>query len=87
MNSVVITLISIKRLLHILFFACNVNQNVIEVHNNKNIKFFYQDIIDIALESSRCISQSKIHHLILKMVIIDSKNCLLFIAFLIFIEL
>ncbi len=36
---------------HVLFpLTLSINENVIEVHNNKDIKFLYQDLIDIALK-------------------------------------
>ena len=42
--------------LHVaLGFIFSVNQNVIQVHNNKNIEFFGQNLVDIALEAGRSV--------------------------------
>ena len=66
-----------------MFFSLtfDINKNVIKVYNNKNVKFLYQNLVCIALESSRCISSLKKHHLILKMTIIGFDSYLLFITF------
>ncbi len=61
--------------------ALSINENVIELHNNKDVKLFCQDLIDVALESCRYISQSKRHYLVLEVVIVNSKGHLLFITF------
>ena len=47
-----------------------VNQNVIEVHNDKNIKFFHQDFVDVSLEAGGGIRKTEKHDLILKMAIL-----------------
>ena len=36
-----------------LAFIFDINQNVIQVDNYKNVKFFGQDLIDITLEAGR----------------------------------
>ena len=67
---------------HILFiFAFNVDEDVIKIYYYKNVEFFCQNLIDIALEYNWCIGQSKWHHLVLKMAIAGPKGRLLFIAF------
>ena len=38
-----------------LAFILNINQDVIQIDNDKNIEFFGQNPIDIALEASRSI--------------------------------
>ena len=35
-----------------------VNQNVIKVHKDKNIRFFYYDFVDIVLEAGRGIKKT-----------------------------
>lgn len=40
----------------LLFLALGIDENVIKVYNNKNIEFLCQDLINIALKSSRCVS-------------------------------
>ncbi len=59
----------------------NVNKNVIEVHYDKDIKLFRQDVVDVIMESDQCISQSKKHYLVLEVAITSSKTRLFFIVF------
>ena len=66
----------------LLAFTFGIDKDIIKVYYHKNVKFLCQDLIDTALECGRCISQSKKHHLILKMAIATPKCCFLFIAFL-----
>ena len=62
-------------------FTLGINEDIIKVYYYENIKFFYQDLVDIALERGRYIGQSKRHHLVLKMAIAGLKHRLLFISF------
>ncbi len=68
--------------LDVLFvFVLGVDKDVIEVHYDKNVKLFYQDLIDITLECGRCVSQSKGHHLVLEMAIAGPEGRLPFVSF------
>ena len=58
-----------------------VDENFIKIHYYKNVKLFYQDLVDIALEWCQCVSQSKKYHLILEMAVAGSKSCFPFITF------
>ena len=53
------------------FFALvlEVHEDVIEIYYHENVELFCQDLVDIALESGRCIGQSKRHDLILEVAI------------------
>ena len=64
------------------FFIFSINKNIIQIYNNKDIKFFYKDLIDIVLKSYQNISQLKKHYLILKMTIfnLESYFSLIFFA-------
>ncbi len=62
-------------------FAFDVDEDVIKVHYHKNVKFFYQDLIDIALECSRCVSQSKRYDLVLEVAIAGLEDRFPCIAF------
>ena len=66
-----------------MFFALvfGIDEDVIEVYYYENVEFFYQDLIDIALEYDQCVSQSKRHYLVLKMVVAGFESYLSFIAF------
>lgn len=63
------------------FFIFNIDENIIKIYNNKNIKFFYQNLINVALKSNQYIDLYKKHYLILKVAITGPKYRLLFIAF------
>ena len=58
----------------------SVDEDVIKVNNDKNIKFLGQDLVNIALETGRCVRQPKKHYLVLKMAASSLKNRLSFIA-------
>ena len=51
-----------------------VNQDVIKVHNDKNIKFFYQNFIDIVLEVGGSIKMTEKHDLVFEMAIPHLKS-------------
>ena len=63
------------------FWIFNINQDVVHIYYNKNIKLFNQDLIYIALEIGWYIWKPKKHNLLVKMTILGTKNCFLFIAF------
>ena len=68
--------------LYMLFvFTLGVDKDVIKVHYHENVKFFCQDLVDIALEYNRYIDQSKRDHLELEMAIADLKSRLPFVSF------
>ena len=46
-----------------------VDENVIEINNDKDIKFFGQDLVNIALEAGQCIGQLKKHYLVLEVAV------------------
>ena len=56
------------------------NQNVIEVHNDKNIKFFCKNFIDVALEAAGGVKKTKRHDLVLKMAVPRSDGCFLLVT-------
>lgn len=58
----------------------SVDENVIIIHDNKNIKFPNQDFVNITLKCGWNISQIKNHYLVLKMAIAGFKRRLPFVA-------
>lgn len=60
----------------------SINENVIQVYNDKNIELFHQNLVDIAVKNCWYISQAKRYYLVLEMVITDLENRLLFMTFL-----
>ncbi len=68
--------------LYMLFaFALDIDDYVIEIHYYKNVKLLCQDLVDIALEYSRCVGQSKRYYLVLEMSIAGLKGRLPFDSF------
>ena len=59
----------------------DVNQNVIKVYNNKNIKFFYQDFVDIALEACGSIVKIEKYDLVIKIAVPQLQDCFLLVIF------
>ena len=58
-----------------------VDENVIEINNNEDIKFLSQDLVNIALKAGQCVEQPKKYYLILKVAVLSLESCFLFIAF------
>ena len=52
-----------------------VNQDIIEVHEDENIKMFYLNFVDIALEADEGVEKTKRHDLVLEIAIPCLKNC------------
>ena len=59
----------------------SVDQYIIKIYNNKNIKLFSQNLVDIFLENDRSIKEAKGYDLIFKMRVLDQKISLLLITF------
>lgn len=66
----------------ILFLIFNINQNLIYIDYNKNIKFYTMNFINIVLKNSKYIKKTKKYHLILNITILGIKNYLLLSLFL-----
>ena len=64
-----------------LAFVLYINDDVVQVNNDKDIQLCGQDFIDITLEASRYIGETKKHDLVLKMTVLSLKNRLPFITF------
>ena len=58
-----------------------VDENITQIHNEKDIEFFCEDLIDIALEHCRSIGQSKIYYLIFEVAVFGLKSSLPLISF------
>ena len=52
----------------------DIDENIIQINNKKNIELFDQDFINIILKTCQSIKQLKKHHLILKIAILGAKN-------------
>ncbi len=68
--------------LYVLFaFVLCVDEDVIEVHYDKNVKLLCQDLVDVTLKRSRRVDQSKRHDLIFEVTIAGPEGRFPFIAF------
>ena len=56
-------------------------QILIYINNNKDIKFFSQDFIDITLKAGRNIEKPKKHYLVLEVAVLSLEGCFRFIVF------
>lgn len=59
----------------------NVNNNVIELHNNRNVKLLCQDFIDVALKYGQSIGQTEKHYLVLGVAVLSFEVCFSFVVF------
>lgn len=64
-----------------LFDIFAVYQDIIQIHYDKRVKFFSQNLVDITLKTCRDIREAKKHYLILEIAISGLKHHLPFIAF------
>lgn len=58
------------------------DENVILIYNEKDIKFFYQNLVGIPLKPSQYVDRSKKRYLIFKIAVLCSKKCFQFVTFL-----
>ena len=58
----------------------SINKNIIWINNDKNIKLFGQDLIDIILKTGRYVGKPKKYYLVLKVAILSLEGRLPFIA-------
>ncbi len=65
----------------LLTFAFCVDEDVTKVHYYENIKLLCWDLVDITLEGSWYVGQSKKYHLVLEMAIMGPEDYFLFVAF------
>ena len=59
----------------------DIDENIVQVYNNRDVKFFYQNLVNIVLKNGQSIGQLERHYLIFEMAITSPKNCFSFITF------
>ena len=60
----------------------DIDKDIIKIHNNKDVKLFKEDFIDIALKTGRSVRNFEKYDLILKIPVFYTKNRLLYIGIL-----
>ena len=59
----------------------SIDQDIVQIYNDEDIKLFSKDFIDIALKTGRSIGESKKHDLVLEIVVPGTKSSLPFVTF------
>ncbi len=65
-----------------LSWILSIDQNVIQIYYNKDIKLFSKNFVDIALKIGGYIGKAKVYYLILKVAVSGTKGHLLLVTFL-----
>ena len=60
----------------------NIEQDIVQIYYNKNIKPFSKNLVNIALKTGGYIGEVEGYYLVLKMAISGTKSRLLFVTFL-----
>ena len=63
------------------FLIFSIDENIILIYNDKNIKLFCKNLVNIALKICQNVDQSKKYYLILKMAVSNPENFVLLIFF------
>ena len=59
----------------------NINENVIQMHNDKDVKLLSKYLVDVSLEAYWCVCQTKRHHLVLKVTVSSLERGLPLVSF------
>ncbi len=58
-----------------------IDQDIIQIHHNKDIKLFSEDLVDVALKTGGCIRKTEGYYLVLKVAVSGAKGHLLLVTF------
>ncbi len=58
-----------------------IDQDVIQLHHNKDIKLFSKDLVDVALKTGGCVGKSKGHYLVLEVTVSGAEGRLPLVTF------
>ena len=64
-----------------LAWILGIDQNIIQIHDNKNFQLFSQNLLDVSLKVGQSVKKTKKHDLIFEMTISSSERRLPFVAF------
>ncbi len=65
-----------------LSWILSIDQDIVQVHYNKDIELFSKNLVDIALTIGGCIEKAERHYLVLKVAVSGAKGRLPFVTFL-----
>ena len=63
------------------FFVISIDEDIIQIYNDKNIEFFSKDLVDLSLKVCQGVCQSEKYHLVFKLAITSLETHLLFVLF------
>ena len=63
------------------FLILSIDEDVIQINNDEDIKFLYQDLINVTLDACWGIRQSEQHHLVLEVTVSGLKSRFSFVTF------
>ncbi len=58
-----------------------IDQNLIQIHYNKNIKLFSEDLINVALKTGGCVEKFEGHYLVLEVAVSGAEGRLPLVTF------
>ncbi len=64
-----------------LSWILSIDQDVVQVHYNEDIKLLIENFVDIALKTGGCIGKAEGHYLVLEVAVSGAKGRLLFVTF------
>ena len=59
----------------------SVNEDVVQIHDDEDVKLLCKDLVDKPLEACRCVRQPKGHHLIFEVTVSSSERGLPLVPF------
>ncbi len=64
-----------------LFWILNIDQDVVQIYYNKDIKLSRKNLVDVALKTSRYIGKAIMYYLVLEVAVFSAENRLLHVTF------
>ncbi len=58
-----------------------IDQDVIQIHYNEDIKLFSKDLVDVALKTSGCVKKTEGHYLVLEVAVSGAEDYLSLVTF------
>ncbi len=65
-----------------LFWILSIDQDIVQIYYNKDIKLFSENFVDVALKTDGCIGKTKEHYSVLEVAVSCAKDYLPFVTFL-----